>query len=149
MSTATEKGESLSAKQIVVFSLIGLGTLAFLARDLWWPSSDARQSASPGIAAPATGTAQERQGRYAAHQFHYVVKDGVAVATFTPFLPRDDAKVVGAIEAVVRAAFGASIDTGSAALSGQEIAVRAGSTTFYAMLVKEDTGQVHSIRIRQ
>ncbi len=30
----------LSKKQIVFYLLIGLATIAYLARDLWWPSTD-------------------------------------------------------------------------------------------------------------
>ena len=114
-------------------------------------ASGACRQADTGSASPSPDAAQERQGTYGSHRFHYVIRDGSAVAIFTPVLPRDDAKVIGAIQAVVRAAFGANIDVLSPALAGQEIAVKTvgGAATYYAMLVKTDTGEVHSIRVRR
>lgn len=90
-----------------------------------------------------------RRATFGAYAYDYSVVDEAAVATFTPLLARDDRIVVGAIRAVVSSAFGVDISQSPPVLQGREITFKTGSATYYAMVVKEDTGQVHSVRVRR
>ncbi|MCC7178436.1 MAG: hypothetical protein IT177_08600 [Acidobacteria bacterium] len=89
------------------------------------------------------------QGAYGAFQFTYTSQGDSVVATFTPMLPADDATVLGAVRAVAGRAFGVDLTNSATRLEGREIALSTPNGVFYAMLVKQDTGQVHSIRIRR
>ena len=93
----------------------------------------------------------ERQGRFGRHGFVAKKNGDTAVAVFTPFLPRDDKAFLGGASAATQLIFDTALVLSTARLTSQgEVAVSgSGGGTFYLFPVKEDTGEVHSIRIRR
>jgi hypothetical protein len=107
---------------------------------------DRDSGSAPSAVQPRAGT--DSQGVFGPHRYFYTKQDGIVAATFTPFLPRNDATVIGAIRSVVRSAYGANINAVSPVLAGQEIAFASPTTTYYVTLVKQTSGEVHSLTIR-
>lgn len=114
-----------------------------------------RLAVTVALALVSSGCANEPMtittGQFGAHRFSLTKQGNTAVATYSPFLPRDDAAFLGGAGAAVEAAFGASITPGSATPAvDREIVVAAKDGRAFALFpIKESTGEVHSIRIRQ
>lgn len=113
--------------------------------------SPASSPAAGSPASPALTVPLERQGTYGRHSFVATKNGDTAVAVFSPFLPRDDAAFLGGASAAAQLLFDTPLVPKSARLTADgEVAVagQAGGT-FYLFPVKEDTGEVHSIRLRR
>lgn len=120
-----------------------------------WERADNQPSASPAAArgpqpqAPPTAPLQTT-GSVSGRQFS-LTKDGdQAVAVFSPYLPRDDRAFLGAAAAVVSSGFGTVLAVDGARLVGSEVVVGgADGRRYYLFPIKQDTGEVHSIRVRR
>ena len=102
--------------------------------------------ASPRTPPTSLGT-PGGQGSFGGHRYSYSLVGGTSTATFSPFLPRDDATVLGAIRDVVSRVYGEALGPTPAQASGQALLFRSERTTYRVILVKEDTGEVHSFFI--
>ena len=99
---------------------------------------------------PPAKTATEFSGTYGKHRFFAMPEGGSVAATFTPFLPRNDQAVLGAASAVTSAVFKTTLRVENARIAGLEIAVPGSDRrTYYLFVIKEDTGEVHSMTIRR
>lgn len=119
-----------------------------------WERADNRPSGIPAVLVPRPQapltTPLQATGSVGGRQFS-LTKDGdQAVATFSPYLPRDDRAFLGAAAAVVSAGFGAVLESDGARLVGSEVVVGASDgRRYYLFPVKQDTGEIHSIRVRR
>lgn len=128
-----------------------VGALVIVVLAIWavmsyWAWMDNQPTSA--VSAIQSSPSADSQGVFGPHRYFYTKQGGGVAATFSPILPGDDATVVGAIRSVVRSAYGANISAVSPVLTGQEIAFASPTTTYYVMLVKETSGEVHSFRIR-
>lgn len=119
-----------------------------------WERADNQPSASPtaGVPQPQAPLTIPLQatGSVGGRQFS-LTKDGdQAVAVFSPYLPRDDRAFLRAAAAVVATGFGAVLEIDGARLVGSEVVVgSADGRRYYLFPIKQDTGEVHSIRVRR
>jgi hypothetical protein len=104
-----------------------LGLLAFVLLVAWAAMSPslksdtrpaARNSTTPSQW-PASQALKERQGAHQSYKYSVLYEDSDKryAATFTPFLPRDDATVVGAMRELVNTTYGA----GKAGTEGRQL----------------------------
>ena len=99
-----------------------------------------------------TGEVQQIQGVYMDYNYTILYQQGTSkyVATFQPFLPRNDAIVIGAMIELINQAYGKH--TGKNLLpqpvsrNGVNLLVFEGiDKNYYFLLIKEDTGEIHSM----
>lgn len=91
----------------------------------------------------------EKSGDYQGYAYTFKSDGAKTVALFVPkFLPRDDTIVVGAIRDVIKRAYNDDAN-GSPRLVDRAIRVDSKSKGYSVTLVKEDTGEVHSLVITQ
>lgn len=119
-----------------------------------WERADNQPSATatagaPQPQAPLTIPLQAT-GSVGGRQFS-LTKDGdQAVAVFSPYLPRDDRAFLDAAAAVVSKGFGTVLEPDGARLVGSEVVVGGvDGRRYYLFPVKQDTGEIHSIRVRR
>lgn len=119
-----------------------------------WERADNQPSATPPAGVPQQQAPltipQQAAGSVGGRQFS-LTKDGdQAVAVFSPYLPRDDRAFLDAAAAVVSTGFGTVLEVDGARLVGSEVVVGgADGRRYYLFPVKQDTGEVHSIRVRR
>lgn len=99
--------------------------------------------------------AQERKGTYSdqsGKQYQYTVgqQDSKYAATFDPLLPRDDATVIGAMLELANTTYGKNTITNLQPQPVEKdgknlIMFESTGGNYYFLLVKQDTGEVHSI----
>lgn len=91
----------------------------------------------------------EKAGNFQGYAYTFKSDGAKTVALFVPkFLPRDDTIVVGAIRDVIKRAYNDDAN-GSPRLVDRAIRVDSKSKGYMVTLVKEDTGEVHSLVITQ
>lgn len=91
----------------------------------------------------------EKTGNYQGYAYTFKSDGAKTVALFLPkFLPRDDTIVVGAIRDVIKRAYDDDA-SGSPRLVDRAIRVDSKGKGYMVTLVKEDTGEVHSLVITQ
>ena len=98
---------------------------------------------------PPAKSQREGKGKYGRHTYTYL-RDGDRYAvTFRPFLPRDDGIVIGAMLEVINNVYGKHLGVDLT----PELVPREGANLvrfkgkkhyYYFLLIKEDTGEVHS-----
>jgi len=91
-------------------------------------------------------------GSYSNFSFTYQKQNNKVGVTFSPMLPRNDEIVIGAMKAVVKTVFGEEIAASSQPhlvdRGGVNIIVLSGDGTDYLfLLIKEDTGEIHSFSV--
>ncbi|HUV46853.1 MAG TPA: hypothetical protein VMW29_01845 [Candidatus Bathyarchaeia archaeon] len=93
----------------------------------------------------------EKKGKYLNHDFFIMNKKGddKYVATFTPFLPRDYATVLGAIFEAINLTYGkrtiTNLEPQMENRNGTNLLKFNGTNgSYYVLLIKEGTGEVHS-----
>lgn len=93
----------------------------------------------------------EKKGKYLNHDFFIMNKKGddKYVATFTPFLPRDDATVLGAIFEAINLTYGkqtiTNLEPQMENRNGTNLLKFNGNNgDYYILLIKEDTDEIHS-----
>lgn len=102
---------------------------------------------------PAQTIAGEEKADYQGFSYTFKKEGEKSVALFLPrFLPRDDAIVTGAIKDVVRRSFkddGLSnarlVDWNASGSPTKAIRMDSKTNVYFTVLVKEDTGEVHSL----
>lgn len=142
------------ARSIAVASSLLIGALGGCQQTQ--PSAPAPSPAAARAPAPAPAPAPppaspERSGAYGRHSFVAKRNGDTAIAVFTPFLPRNDAAFLGGASSVVETLFSTPLVASTARMTAErEVAVKAqDGREFFLFPVKEDTGEVHSIRVRQ
>ena len=103
------------------------------------PSTGSSPTPTP-LAEIASGT-----GEYAGHTYTWSQTSDGVTATFSPFLPRNDDIVVGAMKHLVNTVYHVDLADAVASLEGRFIVLGSGTQRYRFLLVKEDTGEVHSI----
>lgn len=104
---------------------------------------------------PLSVSVQEATGTYTDHngnQYQYAIgqQNGKQIATFQPALPRDDTTVTGAILDLINATYGKNtvinLYPRLVERNGDTLVMFSGTEgSYYALLVKEDGGDVHSV----
>ena len=83
------------------------------------------------------------------HDFQFLeLADGRVIALFSPMLPRNDRLLTRAIAMVVLNAF-ADVVTSDPRVEGQWIVVSSEKHTYRVLIVKEDTGEVHTMQVER
>lgn len=96
-----------------------------------------------------SGTLSDYRGQ--TYQYQGVLKDGATVVTFQPFLPRDDGVLVTALVELIGKTYGSNTEIDPSpqivARDGVNlIALRGKRVTYYATPIKEDTGEINSLK---
>jgi hypothetical protein len=79
----------------------------------------------------------------------YIDSSEGLIVTFQPFLPRNDAIVVGAMRHVARALADTNIDKADPWLEDGLINFHTGVRRVSFLIVKEDTGEIHSFKMQK
>lgn len=98
-------------------------------------------------------SADMNEARFENYNYNYKKEGEKTVAMFPEkFLPRDDKVVVGAIRDVIKRAYNDNV-TSSPSLKNRggvnKIFIESKKSDYYVTLVKEDTGEVHSLIIER
>lgn len=118
------------------------------------PSTKVSTSETTSIQATPTPVRdlQELRGRFMNYDYTILFKDDVPkyVATFKPFLPRNDAVTTGAMLEVVGKVYGKhtlkSLKPQMVLQNGIGLIMFEGTgRSYYFLLIKEDTGETHSM----
>lgn len=137
---------SKNSQSAIIALVLGIGFFGLIG---YWAS---RPSEPTKPQAAATQSAiPEKQGAYDKYKYYVGTKDGVNAALFDPFLPRDDTVLVGAIKSIATTAYGSNVIGSAQPTVGSckdgSCIVFATDTGSYAFFpVKEDTGEIHSIK---
>lgn len=93
-----------------------------------------------------------QRGKYLDYDYDVLYKkeDGRYAVTFNPFLPRNDTVVIGAIIEVINKTYGKNtvtdLEPKIVAREGKNLIMFKGTQgDYYFLLIKEDTGEVHSM----
>ena len=118
---------------------------------LGWIHGDLVSVEHPGEAPPPKKTTQ-RKGTYGRYSYTYVRVGSRYAVTFRPFLPRDDSVVIGAMLELINSVYGKHLVTNLT----PDLVPREGTNAirfkgkkhdYLFLLLKEDTGEVHSFRM--
>lgn len=136
---------------LVLGAVVGAGGFWLISS---WEWADSQPSPATNASArrpePSLTIPFRASGRVGSSEFA-LTKDGEqAVAVFSPFLPRDDRAFLTAASAVVSSGFGATLHVDGARPVGAEVVVDgADGRRYYLFPIKQDTGEIHSIRVRR
>jgi hypothetical protein len=137
---------SKNAQSAIIVLVLGLGFFGLIG---YWASRPS-EPAKPQASAAQTAI-PEKQGTYDKYKYWVGTKDGVNAALFDPFLPHDDTVLVGAIKSIATTAYGSDVigsaqPTVESCADGNCIVFRTDSGSYAFFPVKEDTGEIHSIK---
>lgn len=140
---------------IVIVGIVGLASTASDTSQQTASTDKQDSSQSQAETKSEEAAPKEVQGTYTDYnnkEYKYFIneKDGKNVALFQPVLPRDDGTVVGAMLEVAAKTYGSEtkIDPTPTPVEkdGQNlISFKGNGTTYYFLIVKEDTGEVNSL----
>ncbi|HXG88947.1 MAG TPA: hypothetical protein VNJ02_11470 [Vicinamibacterales bacterium] len=116
------------------------------------PPSEPRQqpaeSNSPAADAAPT-VIKTDSGQWSKFKYVYIETTDGTIVTFTPFLPRNDAVLMGAFSHASRRFLNIDLATAEPSLEDGWIVFNTPKAKVSFFIVKEDTGEVHSFRIRK
>lgn len=133
-------------------SLIGVLVIAFIIFILAWIGSfSTEDSNSSNQTQQSQRETAVKQGKFLEYNYTIIQEGGGNryTATFTPFLPRDDMVIKGMMFEIVKQIYGKNtvrdLQPKIVERNGQNLLLLEGVKTNYLfLLVKEDTGEVHS-----
>jgi hypothetical protein len=129
--------------------IVVMGAFGFLYVQYHRPAVIVPPVQTPSVAATAK-TVSTESGSVGSYKFTLMRKDSESVvALFQPvMLPRNDAIMIVATQTVIKQAFGDEVSNRPEA-DGQELRYQSKSHEYGVIIIKEDTGEIHTLVIRQ
>ena len=98
----------------------------------------------------ATSAIADGGGHYLKHHYSFTQQNGMVAATFEPFLPRNDSILIGAMLELVIKVYGkhqiVDLKPNIVNRNGQNlISFHGKGYEYFFLIMKQDTGEVHSI----
>lgn len=94
---------------------------------------------------------KEGQGQYLSYKYFYAKEGDQMAVHFSPFLPRNDATVIGAMKDVISTIYGERVVDATPSIVTRRgtnlIKLKGDRYSYLFLLIKEDTGEVHSFGI--
>jgi hypothetical protein len=147
---ATVKSESTatSLKDLAIYAGVAFGVVAFFCLVIY-ALNKYEPFSGPGAVAITSLEPPEEIGFYLDYKYSFKREGNKVAALFLPkMLPHNDEIFIGATRKVIKQAYGKEVSA-SPTLVGKEIKFTNGRDTFYVLPFKEDTGEIHSLVIRQ
>jgi uncharacterized protein YgiM (DUF1202 family) len=109
-------------------------------------------TAEEGYIKNTTQEGTEGRSKYLNYNYFWCKSEGKVAVTFSPFLPRDDTVVIGAMLDVIGKVYGkhrvTDLNPKVVSRGGTNVVLFSGITEDYLFLIfKEDTGEVHSFTL--